>query len=260
MRIGNIELTPLVDGDIRIRPADAYPKASEADWTPHRRWLTHDGMLEMPIGCFLVRTGGRTVLVDAGFGPYQAGGLTGGRLLDELAAAGCSPEDVTDVVLTHLHFDHVGWATQKGQIVFPNATYRCHRADWDHFTATDPGALKKLSPLAGRLEAWDGAATIAGGLDTLPTPGHTPGHTALVVSSGAERIMLLGDAVHCPMELEDAEWEGMSDVDPGLARRTRESLMKELEETGTPAAAAHFPGLRFGRLLRGRSSPSWVVD
>lgn len=260
MQIGDLEVLPLLDGEASLRPTDAYPTTTEADWAPHERWLTHDGMLEIPIGCFLLRTAGRTILIDAGLGPYAAGGFTGGRLPDELREAGAEPADVTDVVLTHLHFDHVGWATQKGDVVFPNATYRCHAEDWAHFVDGDPeGAGRKLGPVADRLETWDATTTLAPGLDTMPTPGHTPGHTALVVSSGADRALLLGDAIHCPAELTESEWDGMGDVDPALARRTREALLRELEDTGSPATGAHLPGLRFGRVLPAEGRRSWVV-
>ena len=108
---------------------------------------------------------------------------------------------MTDVVLSHLHFDHVGWTTQKGRVVFPHATYRCHEDDWAHFVTgpqADPGAVRKLSPLEGRLETFTDAATLAPGVDARSAPGHTPGSTIVVLSSGAERAMRLGDAVHCP--------------------------------------------------------------
>ena len=159
------------------------------------------------------------------------------------------PADVTDVLFTHLHFDHVGWATQQGAVVFPNATYRCDERDWAHFVGPDPGATRKLSPLTDRMEFWSASGPLLPGLDVMVAPGHTPGSTIMVVSSGAERAMLLGDVVHCPVELLDDEWAGMSDVDPELAKRTRDALARELEGTDVPVAAAHFPGLQFGRLL-----------
>lgn len=262
MRVGDLEIVPLIDGEFSRPATEAYPSTTEADWEPHKRWLTHEGNIELAIGCFLIRSGDRRLLVDAGLGSIKVEGFVGGRLLDELRTNGETPESITDVVFSHLHFDHVGWATQKGSITFPNATYRCHSADWAHFVEPDPhtGAGKKLSPLVGRLENFDGSATLAPGVDTLPTPGHTPGHTAIVVSSGTERAVLLGDAAHCPIELEEAEWGGLGDVDPALAKRTRNAMMRELESSGTPASAAHFPGLQFGRLLRAEGRARWVIN
>jgi len=269
MQVGDIEILPVLDGVARMPPTEAYlagvdeerPRGGEeADWAPHASFLADDGLLEMAMGGFLVRSGDRVVLVDTGLGDIQRAPYMGGQLLASLAAVGVTPQDVTDVVLTHLHFDHVGWTTRHGEIVFPQATYRCDQRDWEHFVGPDPGATKKLSPLAGRLEPWDGSGRLLPGIDTMAAPGHTPGSTIIVLSAGDERALLLGDVVHCPVELLDDEWAGIGDVDPELALRTRTALAKELEGTAVPAAAAHFPGLQFGRLLPAHGRPSWVFD
>ncbi|HTC80205.1 MAG TPA: MBL fold metallo-hydrolase, partial [Acidimicrobiia bacterium] len=81
-----------------------------------------------------------------------------------------------------------------------------------------------------------------------------------VVADDVERALLLGDVVHCPVELMEDDWEAVMDVDPALARRTREALAKELEGSDVPAAAAHFPGLRFGRLLGGTGRRHWTFS
>ena len=80
----------------------------------------------------------------------------------------------------------------------------------------------------------------------------------LVLSSGSERALLLGDVVHCPVELLEAEWASLGDVDQALAVRTREALAREFEGTGTPMAGPHFPGMRFGRLLPGIGRRYWT--
>ena len=99
--------------------------------------LNAEGQLELTMGAYLIRTGDRLILVDAGVGMINNGQYQGGGLLTSLLELGVEPSDITDVILTHLHFDHVGWATQQGAIVFPNATYRCHSADWQHFIESD---------------------------------------------------------------------------------------------------------------------------
>jgi glyoxylase-like metal-dependent hydrolase (beta-lactamase superfamily II) len=250
VRVGDLEVVPVIDGSARMPPSAAYRLGGqevkglggdEADWAQHRSLLTDDGMLELALGGFLVFSEDRVVLVDTGVGALQSGPLVGGQLIDSMAVAGVKPEDVTDVVLTHLHFDHVGWTTRHGEVVFGNATYRCDRRDWEHFVGPDPGATKKLMPLQDRLETWDVSGPLLPGIDTLSAPGHTPGSTVVVLSSGIERAMLLGDVVHCPVELIEEEWAGMGDVDPELARRTRIALARELEGSDVPVAAAHFP-------------------
>jgi len=254
----------LIDGFAAEDARDIlYKPGFDGDpWLDHSNLLTADGKLEMTMGAYLVPSGERRVLIDAGLGNLSAGSFHGGAMLDSLAAAGFSPDDVTDVVLTHLHFDHVGWATSKGRLVFPNAVYRCHSADWAHFVEADdadPGAVRKLSPLEPRLELFDTDHSVAPGVDVRHAPGHTPGSVVVVISDGDDRAMLLGDVAHCPAELTEDDWEAVFDVDPIMARRTREALARELEGSNTAVGAAHFPGLAFGRLLAGKGQRSWLV-
>jgi glyoxylase-like metal-dependent hydrolase (beta-lactamase superfamily II) len=209
--------------------------------------------------------GDQVVLVDAGLGPRSglvrngAGTFQGGELLNSLAKHGVRPEHITDVLFTHLHFDHVGWASNEGSVVFPNATFRCDARDWDHFRDNER-VQPILAPVEERLETWDASGPLLPGIDAMAAPGHTPGSTILVISSGTRRGLLLGDVVHCPVELLDDEWAGVGDLDPELAKRTRQALVRELEGTDTPVAAAHFPGLVFGRLLAAEGRRNWVVD
>ena len=263
MQVGKLLIEPVHDGVARekARVLLSYTGTEQDPWAPHRRFLDDDGTLELAMGGFLVRTGERLVLVDAGVGRIDNPKYEGGALLRSLAELGVTPADVTDVVLTHLHFDHVGWATQRGEVVFPRATYRCHAADWSHFVdgpAPEAGSVRKLSPLAGQLELFDADTTLAPGIDVRHAPGHTPGSAIVIVSSGEERAVLLGDVVHCPVEMMEDDWQMIFDVDPALAARTREALARELEGTDVPVAAAHFPGLRFGRLLRGTGRRGWT--
>jgi glyoxylase-like metal-dependent hydrolase (beta-lactamase superfamily II) len=264
VKVGALEILPVMDGTARMPPTAAFTQAgkggAEDDWAPHRALLSEDGMLELALGGFLVRARDRVVLVDAGVGTINDATFKGGQLVENLAACGVTPADVTDVVFTHLHFDHVGWATQKGEVVFANATYRCDERDWAHFVGPDPGATRKLTPITDRLKTWSSDGTILPGLDAMVAPGHTPGSTIIVVASGSDRALLLGDVVHCPVELLDDEWAGLGDVDPDLARRTRVALARELEGTDTPVAAAHFPGLQFGRVLLAEGKRSWVIN
>jgi glyoxylase-like metal-dependent hydrolase (beta-lactamase superfamily II) len=264
MKIGDIVVEPVFDG-VMNAPVTAFKGTTDEQWAPHRRFLDADGMLEFALGGFLVRPpGGRLVLVDAGIGARSGpalggiGRFRGGELLNSLAAQDVRPKDITDVVFTHLHFDHVGWASQEGAIVFPNATYRCDARDWAHFRGNER-VQPTLAPIEDRLTTWDSSGGLGPGIDLMSAPGHTPGSTIIVLSSGTSRGLLLGDVVHCPVELLDDEWAGLGDVDPELAKRTRNALAREIEGTTTPVAAAHFPGMVFGRLLSANGRRSWVV-
>jgi glyoxylase-like metal-dependent hydrolase (beta-lactamase superfamily II) len=227
----------------------------------HRDLLNDDGKLGFSMGGFLVRGLGHTTLIDLGLGPKSFLGIECGHFLSALGELGVGVEDVTDVVFTHLHFDHIGWAaTEDGAPTFPNAVYRCDSADWDHFMVEHRGTeAEKIEPVQSRFEVWTGSEQLLPGVDTLAAPGHTPGSSVVVVSSGTARAMMLGDVVHCAIELVDDEWDGLFDVDPEMALRTRIALNRELEGSEIPVAAAHFPGLQFGRLVTGGGRRRWIV-
>ena len=253
MKIGSIEILPVLDGTGREIASEVLHRPGVDDpWSCHPDALEPGGILRLDLGGFLIRTGDRIVLVDAGVGMIDNGRYAGGRFLDSLREYGVSPGNVTDVLFTHLHFDHVGWATSKGRIVFPNATYRVHAADWAYFVeAPDaaPGAVRKLAPLATRLETFDSAVTLVAGVTARPAPGHTPGSAVYVVSSGDERALLLGDVVHSVVELAEPDWEAVFDVDPIAAAAVRNALADEAADTTALVVGAHFPGLRFGRVV-----------
>jgi glyoxylase-like metal-dependent hydrolase (beta-lactamase superfamily II) len=272
MRIGEFEILPVVDGVLRVPASMFFPKVTEDEWLPHKQFLAEGNMLEMPVGGFLVRGPGRVALVDVGMGHVEGYPDIGGKLLASLAEHGHKPEDVTDVLFSHLHFDHIGWSSVEGQAVFRNATYRSHMKDWDHFMTQGisqgpmadslglPPTTEWLGPVEKQFELWDGDANVLPGIDVRDAPGHTPGSTVMVISSGAERALLLGDAVHCPVELLENEWELVADLDKDLAKRTREALAREYEGTDVPIGAPHFPGMQFGRLLPGQGRTNFVFD
>jgi glyoxylase-like metal-dependent hydrolase (beta-lactamase superfamily II) len=312
VNVGAIEIQPVIDGLLLTRLLSTKPidDPAQLEWQDHHPMFRPDGMLESTVGGFVVRTGDRIVLVDAGAGQpfvdgytapvidvddpddpiaevYRSRGLTDdairriaamfagveldqGHLPQSLAAIGVRPDDVTDLVITHLHFDHIGWATAHDAPYFPNATIRCAAADLDYFLdradeeATTslifhaPTAAQRLAPVLDRIETWDADRALMPGIDVRLAPGHTPGSTVVVVSDGQARALLLGDIVHCPLELMDDDFNLLVDHDQELANRVREAYARELEGTDVPVAAAHFPGLRFGRLLPGEATRRWT--
>jgi glyoxylase-like metal-dependent hydrolase (beta-lactamase superfamily II) len=271
VQVGAVSIQGISDGTLPVPPTALFNKTAD-EWLDHSQFLDSDGMLPLGLGGFLVRSAEHLVLVDTGIGPHADPERTGTFMVN-LAAQGINPSDITDVVLTHLHFDHLGWSTDGESRLFENATYRCHEADWDFFMGAQPfddslpvslmgGRMSSelLPPIADRLETWAEDGTILPGLDVRSAPGHTPGSTVIVISSGTARAMLLGDVVHCPAELMSDDWTMIGDVDKALAQRTREALARELEGVDVPAAAAHFPGLKFGRLLSGQGRRQWTFD
>jgi glyoxylase-like metal-dependent hydrolase (beta-lactamase superfamily II) len=262
VRIGDIELLPLNDGLCKL----AQEFYVGLDFSTHQDLLADDGTVHVPVGCFLLRTGDTTVLVDAGLGEVDVGWARGGELPGALEAAGVGPGDIDLVLCSHLHVDHIGWLVQDDAPWFTNATVRYGTGDWQQFVADKPEGdrsrhIMEVLADAGRLEPLEGDMIgVAPGITARHTPGHTPGHYGIVVSSGDERAVLLGDAVECPLQLEEPDFSALSDVDPALAARTRAALWQELEGTDTLVGAAHFPGLQFGRVLAGTGKRYFVVD
>ncbi len=272
-----MQIVGLVDCEVLAAPNDPWFEweggrgVDPDDWSVHPEFLEH-GRLRFSVGAYLVRggpIGERVVLIDAGNGPVGDGFLPDGRLPEILRVHGVEPADVTDVLLTHLHYDHTGWLSVAGSVFFPNATIHMHADDVAHFT--DPastGMSAKVTPdrlavVADRIATFNGACVPVPGINAVPAPGHTPGSTVFVASDGVTRVVFLGDTVHCPVQLVDSEWAVLGDVDPALAARTRESVVREVAGDRSASdplvAGAHFPGLVLGRLIGSEVPRRWMV-
>ena len=166
------------------------------------------------------------------------------------------------VVMTHLHRDHVGWnVLREGQRyvpTFPNARYWMSRKDWDTSHQPDvqpqryPNAPTCVWPLEelGLIEFMDGEHGITRELTAVPTPGHTPGHVSILITSQGQRALVLGDAAHSPAQIEEPDWVSRADMDPELTRQTRKALLDRLEREEILVAAGHFESPGFGRIVR----------
>jgi glyoxylase-like metal-dependent hydrolase (beta-lactamase superfamily II) len=254
-RVGDRRVLGVADGVFTM--ADDFMSVPNYN----RRFADDDGKARFPVGSFVI-PGEQTTLIDAGVGPFSVEGLTGGALVDELAAIGVHPDDIDVIALSHLHLDHDGWiATRDAGVTFPNAVIHMGRGDYDAFVVDDQfeqfrmarhkkAAFAELFE-AGRIVLVDDALEFVPGIVALPTPGHTPGHLAFVIRDRDERLLILGDAMYCPAQLTDADLTAMHDVDPKLARRSRELLQREAEAHGTRALGCHFPGLKASRVVDG---------
>ncbi|WP_307872930.1 MBL fold metallo-hydrolase [Paractinoplanes ovalisporus] len=201
---------------------------------------------EVPELC-RTRRAGPVILVDAGIGP--AGSLAAdwapvpGRLPEALAEAGIAPTDVSAIVLTHLHNDHMGWAVPRDS-PFTEARVVMQQADIDAYAANREHAGQYdllVEPLraAGRLEALDGERQLAPGVRVVPTPGHTPGHQSVWVESGRDSLLVTGDLLVHAIQLLDPDLPYAGDTDPELARKSRGAALSEARGRGATLAVSH---------------------
>ena len=271
INVGNVEITALSDGYLRFTPDNFFPSVPTERWDEYRDQLTAEGKLELNVGSFLVRSEGRVILVDTGIGEDSSGfdDAQSGLLLQALADAGVSAADVDAVVMTHLHVDHVGWnvaASEDGPApLFPNARYHVARADWRAFSRMArmngaPYLRTQVLPLEelGVLDLFEDEVALTSEVVTLPTPGHTPGHTSLRISSAGETAVIAGDATHVPLQAHETDWCPRADRDPVLSTQSRHALMDRVEGEGGLLIAGHYPAPGFGRLARSDGRRRWV--
>jgi glyoxylase-like metal-dependent hydrolase (beta-lactamase superfamily II) len=270
IRVGNVEILHLSDGMLEFDLCNFFPTIPETEWGPYEQHL-HDHKVRFNLGSYLIRSEGRTILVDTGLGPRPADtpDVAWGELLRDFTKKGVRPDEVDMVVMTHLHRDHVGWnLTADGarwKPTFPRARYWCPRGDWEacHDPAVQPqrfpNAPTCVWPLAdlGLVEFMQGEHRLTRDLTAVPTPGHTPGHMSILITSQGQQALVLGDAAHSPVQLQEPDWVSRADMDPDLTRKTRRALLDRLEREQIVVAAGHFGAPGYGRIVRLEGKRYW---
>ena len=229
---------------------------------------------------FLLRSGGKTILLDAGVGGWGLWRFGDGHLPDSLAALGVKPEEIDYVIPSHLHLDHIGWNTHPGPdgepvITFPNAKYLFHKADWDHFNS--PAMLKRneaepnarlikvvdtcLTPIndAGQMELVDGSESkVTDDVTILHTPGHTPGSVSVMLESAGEAAIFIGDLVHLCVQLTEPKWSPPYESDRQASTRSRLDVVERAIGRNAMIAGSHLDeGPIFGRMVPSNGRRFW---
>ncbi|MGI4952525.1 MAG: MBL fold metallo-hydrolase [Janthinobacterium lividum] len=255
---GGTTVTALSDGYL-VLPNEALQGMAPAAIGAMRDALFRGPQPRSSVNAFLVQSGGRTVLVDTGAGnKARAMSSTLGRLGDSMAAAGVSPGDVDAVLMTHLHIDHFGGLTgDDGAAVFPRAELVVSAAEAEHWLdeakmASAPDAAKPrfagaqaaVAPYKGRMRTFAGTGAVLG-LQPVPLPGHTPGHTGYLLEDAGARLLIWGDVMHVPdVQAPRPEVTVGFDSDPpsAIASRRRALEMAASERLMVTGMHLHFPG------------------
>jgi glyoxylase-like metal-dependent hydrolase (beta-lactamase superfamily II) len=250
LRCGTFTLMAIEDGWFHRFPHETFPTSDPAYWKAHPEHLT-DGKLRISMGCFLITDGDRTIMIDTGYGEEVdslPAGSGGNRLPEAMHSLGIDPATVSHILYTHLHYDHCGGSRFKnGTPRFPNAIHYLQRGELDHWMTAEGQAAERIRKLMNgfleeeRVEVLDGEWEVVPGVRAIPTPGHTPGHQAVTITSEGTRTIIAGDATHHPAQLEHPEWSVAADMDTDEAASTRSHLFDMVAGTGTVLGAGHYP-------------------
>ncbi|MFQ6186287.1 MBL fold metallo-hydrolase [Sinorhizobium meliloti] len=263
LRVGEIDVLVVSDG---VLPIPAPVMAHNVDPAARAAWLENmflpPEMLEWPLNVIVVRSGGRTILIDAGLGMDPDLNLPkAGRLVQRLQAAGIDLTSITDVVLTHMHMDHIGGLLVDGvkDQLRPDLRIHVAAAELKFWEAPDfsrasmpegfPDALRRaakrfVSEYHSQLRPFEEEHEVAPGVVVRRTGGHTPGHSVVRLASGGDRLTFAGDAVF-QVGFDRPDWHNGFEHDPEEAARVRVSLLRELAATREPLVATHlsFPSV-----------------
>jgi glyoxylase-like metal-dependent hydrolase (beta-lactamase superfamily II) len=259
MMLGEFEVTALSDGTVKLPMADLLTNTTKAKTNAALARVKLASPVETSVNGYLINTGTKLVLVDAG-----AGGLFGptlGNLVANLKAAGYQPEQVDEIYITHLHADHVGGLSADGKTVFANAVVRADQRDAEFWLSQAnmdaapkdakgffQGAMVSINPYvaAGRFKSFDGNTELVPGVKALASHGHTKGHTTYVVESKGEKLVLWGDLMHvAAVQFPDPSVTIQFDTDSKPAAAERKKAYADAAKGGYWVAAAHlsFPGI-----------------
>jgi len=279
IKISDVSITPIIEIDYPVPASFLLPDATPQNLAPDLDWLEPDfvtpggARLKMIIQAFLVESRGLKIVVDTCVGNDKQRALPAwneldGPFLSEIRDAGFPREQVDLVVCTHLHIDHVGWNTMKvdGEWVptFPNARYLMARPEFDYWKQEGPGNWgdvfgDSVKPVfdAGLVDLVDCDHPINPELQFFPTPGHTPGHCSIAVSSGTEEGVISGDVMHHPCQCAHPDWCSVADIDRKAAIQARWNFCERFADTGVIVVGTHWAAPTAVHLTRRGST--WKV-
>jgi glyoxylase-like metal-dependent hydrolase (beta-lactamase superfamily II) len=272
MMLGDFEITALSDGTVALPVDKLLTNTTPAKVDAALTGAYLKPPVETSVNAFLINTGTKLVLIDAGAGTLF--GPTLGKLVASLKASGYKPEQVDEIYITHMHPDHVGNLVAGSKMAFPNAVVRAGKAEGEFWLtqanmdkapneAKDffKGAMASVNPYvkAGKYKPIESDGELVPGIRAIAAPGHTPGHTIYEVESKGQKLMVLGDLIHvAAVQFPDPAVTIQFDTDSTKAAAERKKVFADLAKSGSFAAIAHisFPGI--GQLRAEGAGYRWL--
>lgn len=257
-RIGALQAWALRDaGFAAANDGKTWINASTADVAATLKSAGLKGdTIPLGVSGLFVRIPGHPTIIDTGLGPKQ-----GGVLAASVAAAGAKPGEITDIFISHSHFDHVGGLlTSDGKLAFPNASIHMAAAEWAHLKG-QPANAALAAAIGPKIKTFDKAGPVFPGLTALPNPGHTPGHSTYRVTSGKATLRTLGDTAHSSIiSLAHPDWAIAYDSDKAAGAAARKATLAELAASGERVFAPHFPWPGVGHVVKAGAGFAWQPD
>ena len=263
IKMGEYKVTYLPDGEGYTIPSFTYHGSIEEDWKNRKEYLNKEGKSLISMGSCLIEYKNEKILFDLGIGDIHfstpEGFSDGGALLKNLKKAGYEPKDITKVIYSHFHPDHVGWTSieknGKRVLTFPNANYYSSKNEWDFWTSKigdpigiDPKAFKE--PLESKIIFLNDGQEIIPNLFVKFKFGHTPGLINLILNADGKRIWFMSDMVHSDLQFDNPHWCFFTDNNEEKAIKTRINTFDDLSQPNTIIANSHFIEEAFGYLKK----------
>ncbi|MGB9992456.1 MBL fold metallo-hydrolase [Massilia sp. SM-13] len=275
LRLGKLDVLVISDGVLPLPASTMATNAAQADLAV---WLDENFLpqetYDWPLNVMVVRSGDQTILIDAGLGGQFPGFPRAGQFPQRLEAAGIRLESVTDVIITHMHMDHVGGllVDDVKNRLRPDVRIHVAAAEVKFWTSPDfshtdmpkpvPDVLRSTaasfhSEYRDRIRLFDDKYEVAPGVVVRLTGGHTPGHSVVDLESDDERLVFAGDAMF-PVGFDHPEWQNGFEHDPEESARVRIRLFQELAENGGLLVASHLPFPSVSRVANHGGAFRWV--
>ena len=276
-QIGKVKISRVVEMEVTGGSRFILPDATRDACSGYRWMFPHfmddAGNLVMSIHALVVDTGERRIVVDTCIGNDKERDIpTWSHLqtsfLRDLEAAGYPRESIDTVLCTHLHVDHVGWNTMlvDGEWLptFPNARYLVGETEWRYWDGRDSSATvlaDSVRPVvdAGLVDFVAVDHVVCDEVRLEPTPGHTPGHVSVRISSAGSEALITGDCIHHPCQMTRTDWCSSADYDQVQGRATRETLLERMVDSDVLVIGTHFATPTAGHVKRYEDGGYWLA-